>query len=61
MSWDQVLPHFSERGTTPQKVMLVLQREGNAQFFQALLGECQHATCRSNGASMHHRHSPRWS
>lgn len=37
---DEVLPQFCERGITPQKVMVVLQKEGNAAFFQALLGEC---------------------
>jgi hypothetical protein len=36
---DQLLPQFCERGVTPQKVMLVLQKEGNADFFQAFLGE----------------------
>jgi hypothetical protein len=36
---DQPLPQFCERGVTPQKVMVVLQREGHADFFQAFLGE----------------------
>lgn len=41
VGYSDSLPEFSVRGTTPKKVLLLLRaQEGNAGFFQSLLGEC---------------------